>query len=357
MITSKRNRILLPLCIVALSASALSPASAARMIGYWESYGSLQLSAVSTNYDVVAVAFALTSGKDNATITFAPSVETAKQVATDVTKLQARGQKVVLSIGGQTANNLELLNNADVKAFEKSVEKLINKYGFDGIDLDLENATLSLQAGDNNFMHPTTPTIVNLIKACKALAKKYGPAFMITMAPETLNIDAYGSYGGQYGSYLPVIYGLGSNLAYVATQCYNSGSQYGRDGGVYDQGTPDFCVAMADLLLGGYKLANGQQFPPLAQSQVAFGIPATAAAAPGGGYMVPSLVLEAAQYIGSHTNYSGRTYTLSSPTGYPDFAGVMCFDINYDQANNLAMSSALDSYLHSIGGDEAFESQ
>ena len=337
------------LLAVLLTLMATIPASAAQMIGYWESYGQLRLSKVSPNYDVIAVAFALPGGTDNAMISFTPSAEKAKQLKSDVASLQRKGHKVVLSIGGQTANNLQLLNAQDIAAFETSVKGLIAKYGFDGIDLDLENATLTLQAGDNDFMHPTTPTIINLIQACNDLAAFYGSAFIITMAPETVNVDAYGTYAGQYGSYLPVIYGLGDNLTYVAIQCYNSGSQYGRDGGIYSQSTPDFCVAMADLLLGGYTLASGQQFPPLDPSRAAFGIPATAAASPGGGYLSPTKVLQAAKYIGSHISYAGRKYTLSSGAGYPNFAGVMCFDINYDQANHLAMSEKLISYLRSIG--------
>lgn len=345
----------LPLLRALLLAAALAliatiPASAAQMIGYWESYGTLRLSKVSSNYDVIAVAFALPGGTDNATISFTPYIETPRQLAADVSTVQRRGQKVVLSIGGADSDNLQLLNAQDITAFETSVEALITKYGFNGIDLDLENATLSLQAGDNDFTHPATPTIVNLIQACNDLAAFYGSGFMITMAPETVNVDAYGTYAGQYGSYLPVIYGLGSNLTYVAIQCYNSGSQDGRDGGIYFQGTPDFCVAMADLLLGGYTLANSQQFPALAPSQVAVGIPATSAAA-GGGYMPPAMVLQAVKYVGSHISYPGRTYTLSSSTGYPTFAGVMDWNINYDQANGLAMSKKLVPYLRTIGGD------
>ncbi|MBA3962460.1 MAG: chitinase [Chthoniobacterales bacterium] len=342
-------RIRLPLFTLLVIATLTLSASAAQMIGYWESYGSLRLSQVSSNYNVVAVAFALTGGTDNATISFTPSVETTKQLTADVATLQRKGQKVVLSIGGQTANNLQLLNAQDIAAFESSVEGLITKYDFNGIDLDLENATLSLQAGDNDFTHPSTPTIVNLIQACNDLVAHFGSGFMITMAPETVNVDAYGTYAGQFGSYLPVIHGLGGNLSYIAIQCYNSGSQYGRDGGIYTQGTQDFCVAMADLLLGGYPLANGQLFPALTPSQVAFGVPATAAAAPGGGYLPPAMVLQAAKYIGSHISYPGRIYTLSSSTGYPTFAGVMCFDINYDQTNGLAMSKKLVPYLRTIG--------
>lgn len=353
MTPSYRNLPLLRTLFLAatLSLIATTFASAAQMIGYWESYGSLRLSKVSPNYDVIVVAFALPGGTDNATISFTPSVETVAQLKADVRTLHRKGKKVVLSIGGQTANNLQLLNAQDIAAFKTSVQALITKYGFDGIDLDLENATLSLQAGDNDFMHPTTPTIVNLTQACNDLVADNGPEFMITMAPETVNIDAFGTYAGQFGSYLPLIYGLGNNLSYVAIQCYNSGSQYGRDGGIYEQGTQDFCVALADLLLGGYTMANGQQFPPLDPSQVAFGIPATSAASPGGGYLPPAKVLQAAKYIGSHISYPGRHYALSSSTGYPGFAGVMCFDVNYDQANHLAMSKKLIPYLRTIGNE------
>jgi hypothetical protein len=45
---------------------------------------------------------------------------------------------------------------------------------------------------------------------------------MLTYAPETVDVDACDTYGGEWGSYLPVIDGTRRWLSFVAIQCYNS---------------------------------------------------------------------------------------------------------------------------------------
>jgi len=322
-------------------------ANAASMIGYWEGWNQPTLGNVSSNYDIINVAFALPGGTDNATITFAQQSESDSQFRADINAKKAAGKKIILSIGGASAANCRLLNQTDINSFVNSVEGIVDSYGFNGVDIDFENGTLNLNAGDNDVTNPTTATVKNLITALKTIQAHEGSTFLLTSAPETVDVDAYGSYGGETGSYLPMIYALRGTSQKVWTQCYNSGSQYARNGAVYNEGTVDFDVSQADLFLRGYPMHNGQTFPALPATQVAFGVPATSGAADGASYMAPSTILAIAKYIGSGTS-AGGGYQLGA--SYPSFGGVMTWSISYDSGAGYALANTLHPYLASIGG-------
>ena len=337
---------LLPIGLLALLMSHASPSRAANMIGYWENWNSLTIGQVSSNYDIIDLAFALPGGTDGATISWGQSVESDSQFRSDVAAKQAQGKKVILSIGGADATNLNLQNSTDVNNFVNSVEGIVNNYGFNGIDLDLENGSLNLNSGDENYQSPTTAHVVNLITALNDLHSHYGNSFLVTYAPETDDIDSNGQYGTWHGDYLPVIYAYRNNPQIVATQCYDSGTQTARDGQIFGEATPDFNVSLTELLILGYSLGNGQTFAGIPQTEAAFGVPATPDAADS--YEAPSTVLAAAKYLGSGT-YDGGSYTLEGGP-YPNFGGVMTWDIDYDQNENEGLASTLHPYLSSIGG-------
>ena len=337
-----------------ICALVAQPASAAKMIGYWETYGSIPLGNVSSNYDVIDLAFATPSGNDGSTITWGQSVESDSQFRADVSTMHSRGKKVVMSIGGGGAPAMNLQNSGDVSNFVNSVESIVNSYGFDGIDLDDESGVFNLQSGDNDVTNPTTPAIKYYIQGAEQLASHYGSSFIISMANQTADMDAYGAYGYDanngvvWGSYLPIIYALRGDNQIVQTQCYNSGGINARNGQIVNEGTNDFDVAATEMLILGYHMANGQTFPAIPQSEIAFGVPATPDAADGASFQSPSAVLRAAEYIGSGTS-DGGSYSLEGGP-YPGFAGVMTWDIDYDQNENEGLASTLHPYLSSIGG-------
>jgi len=101
-------------------------------------------------------------------------------------------------------------------------------------------------------------------------------------------------------------------------------------------------------------MANGQNFPAIPQSNIAFGVPATSNAADGASWQSPQGVLNAAKYLGSGTPYGGSYALEGGP--YPGFAGVMTWDIDYDQNQNQGLASTLHPYLASIGGAPPVES-
>jgi chitinase len=343
-----------------LTAAALTlPARAATLpariiVGYWHNFanaaGTLKLSDVPRAYDVVDVAFA--DAQSGATFTFTPLstlYSTNSQFINDINILHSRGQKVLISIGGANAV-IQLTSATDIQNFVSSLSSIIRDFGFDGIDLDLEGASLILDSKDTDFRSPTTPAIVNLITAVNQLLDQFPGGLILSAAPETAYVQGgYGTYAGIYGAYLPVIHALRDRLTYIHVQDYNTGSMYGRDGYIYDPGSPDFLVAMADMLIAGFTVDAYRAkipFPGLGADKVLIGIPATADAA-GSGYMPFSQVRSALNYLYAG-RYFGGGYQLSSPTGYAHFRGVMTWSINWDVHAGLAWSDDYRKYLDTL---------
>src|SRR5579872_6354898 len=158
------------------------------LIGYWHDFSNgsvnLPLAQVSSNFDVIDVAFGGTTS-DTSTISFTvdtDDIESQAQFIADIGTLHGRGKKVILSIGGANGN-VALNTSQDVTNFVNSVSGLIQQFGFDGIDVDIENNSFALVSGDNDFMNPKTPTIVNMIQALHQLASKF-PGMLLSFAPQ-----------------------------------------------------------------------------------------------------------------------------------------------------------------------------
>ncbi len=199
------------------------------VVGYWQSWNSGSLNPtywlrdVPCSYNVVDVAFLANVAPNDPTMYFpldSNGVESTAQFISDVAYLKSNGVKVLGSIGGANAS-ITIPDTNAMNNFISSLENIINKYGFDGLDLDIENGII-VNGGDTSFINPTTPTIVNLITAMKRLKVHYGSGFYITMAPQTANVQGGKSaYGGVWGSYLPLIYGLRNEMNFVHVQYYN----------------------------------------------------------------------------------------------------------------------------------------
>lgn len=170
-------------------ANAATTLGSRLLVGYWHNFdngtGIIKLKDVSDKWDVLNVSFGETSS-DRSVVEFTPCYNEADFIA-DVKLLQSKGKKVVLSIGGQ--NGIVLLPDAASKTkFVNSISNLVTKYGFDGLDIDLETGMV-LNPGDTNFKSPTTPQITNLIAGIKDLSAKFGPGFVVSMAPETVYVQ------------------------------------------------------------------------------------------------------------------------------------------------------------------------
>lgn len=147
------------------------------LTGYWHNFDNpaveLRLRDVPAEYDLVAVAFAEATATPGA-VTFAvdPGLSAAlggytdADFTADVRTLQSRGKKVIISVGGETGR-VSVNDAASAVAFSDSVYALIQRYGFDGVDIDLENG-----------LNPTY-----MAQALRALRAKAGAGLIIAMAP------------------------------------------------------------------------------------------------------------------------------------------------------------------------------
>ncbi|WP_329283583.1 chitinase [Streptomyces sp. NBC_00691] len=317
--------------------------------------GYTRMADVPASWDVINLAFgeptSVTSGDIRFSLcpaTECPNVESAADFKAAIKAKQAAGKKVLISIGGQNGQ-VQLATTAARDTFVSSVSKIIDEYGLDGLDIDFEGHSLSLQTGDTDFRNPTSPVIVNLIQAVKTLKAKYGQNFVLTMAPETffvqLGYQYYGSgpWGGQdprAGAYLPVIHALRDDLTLLHVQDYNSGSIMGLDNQYHSMGGADFHIAMTDMLLTGFPVAGNTDrvFPALRPEQVAIGLPASTQA--GNGHTSPAEVNKALDCLTKKTNCG----TYQTHGTWPALRGLMTWSINWDRFNQWQFSNNFDAY-------------
>ncbi|NOK33734.1 chitinase [Corallococcus exercitus] len=334
---------------VAVTTGNPAPAGSKVLVGYWHNFDNgsthIRLRDVSSKFNVIQVAFAEpVAGAPSGTMGFTPYNATVAEFKADIATLKAQGRKVLISLGG--ANGTIHLDDAAAKqAFVTSMQGLINTYGFDGLDLDLEGASLALNGGDTDFRNPTTPRIQNLIAGTRQLLND-NPGLLLTMAPETAYVQGgYAAYGGPWGAYLPVIHALRDRLTYLHVQHYNTGTVMALDGRAYAQGTPDFHVAMAEMLLQGFPVGGNASavFPALRPEQVVIGLPSSPQAA-GGGYTTTANVQKALDYLMKGQSFGG-TYVLRQAGGYPGFKGLMTWSINWDAFTNFEFSNSHRAYL------------
>jgi chitinase len=303
------------------SGCATGPLPRHFLTGYWHNFDNpaqeLRLSAVPDEYDLVAVAFGeATTRAGEVTFRVDPGLSTSlggytdAQFKTDVRALQAEGKKVILSVGGERGA-IRVADAASATLFADSVQALINEYGFDGVDIDLENG-----------LNPAS-----MEQALRRLRSTAGSGLIITMAPQTIDMQSTA------GSYFQLALRIRDILTVVHMQYYNSGSMLGCDQRVYGQGSVDFITALACI-----QLENG-----LRPDQVALGLPAGPGAA-GGGIVPPSTVNNALDCLAKGTNCG----TFRPPRSYPDIRGAMTWSINWDVTNGGGFARTVGPHLDTL---------
>ena len=298
------------------------------LVGYWQDFNNgapvLKLTDVPKTYNVIEVAFANGDSTLDGGITFSvdsglaaaiPGGYTDAQFMQDIATLHSQGRFVVLSVGGQNGS-FALSSTTMATNFANSAFALIQKYGFDGIDVDMENVITSA-----NF------TFVEM--ALQQLSAKVGPKLIVTMAPQT--IDMLPSFP-TLDNYLQIARDLGSIVTMVNTQYYNSGSMPGRDGNTYGEGTVDFITSQADAVL---------QF--LNPSQVGLGLPASPSAA-GSGFVSPSVVNAALDCLTQGVNCG----TYKPVAKYPTLRGVMDWSTSWDASAGNSFSNSVAAHLATL---------
>ncbi len=325
------------------------------LIGYWHNWNDInapyiQLDAIDNRYNIIEVAFAVPTTPSDMNMLFTPDVVSSGVFINKVQTLQSQGKKVLISIGGANTS-IDLTSTLNKNSFVSSMTAIINTYGFDGIDIDIENGNSIVVTG-GTISAPASIAQKNLIDAIKQImANYYSTHFhklLLTMAPETAYVQGgQSAFGSIWGGYLPIIDGLRDSLDVLQVQLYNSGSMYGVDGNIYTQGTADFIIAMTEALIHGFNTSGGM-FVGLPANKVAVGLPSCTSAA-GGGFVDSATVKSAIDYLRGKGSQPG-TYSLSNKSAYPSLRGMMTWSINWD-----AVSTCASKYQYANNFEHIFE--
>lgn len=290
-------------------------------MGYWQDFSNgaacLTIAQVPTTYNIIAVAFAnstTTAGQvsfsiDSGLASCISGGYTAAQFTADIATAHSRGQKVIISVGGADGT-VSVTDSTSAANFATSVDQLITTYGFDGVDIDLENGV--------------TPSAMTT--ALQQLANM-DPGLIITLAPQTTDVQSTSS------DYLALALNISNILTMMNTQYYNSGSMNGCDGNVYSEGGVNFFTALACIQLESN----------LNPDQIGLGAPASASAA-GSGVVAPSIVVDALDCLAEATNCG----TFVPPTKWPTIRGAMTWSINWDASNGFSFANTVSAGLNAL---------
>jgi chitinase len=291
------------------------------LTGYWQDFTNgampLRLSAVPTTYDLIAVAFANATGTPGGVsfsvdsgLSSALGGYTNANFTSDVATVHSRGQKVIISVGGQNGT-ISVSDSTSANNFASSINSMISQFGFDGVDIDLENGV--------------NPTFMS--QALHSVASAH-PGVIITLAPQTIDMQSTGN------AYFQLALNIKTILTIVNTQYYNSGSMLGCDQNqAYSESTENFMTALACIQLQG----------GLSPSQVGLGLPANANGA-GSGAVAPSLVNSALDCLDMGTNCG----TFKPPSTWPGLRGAMDWSINWDASNGFAFANTVHPHLATL---------
>ncbi|MDH6220236.1 chitinase [Streptomyces pseudovenezuelae] len=286
--------------------------------GYWQNFNNgatvQRISAVQSQYDIIAVAFADATGTPGGVTFNLDSAGlggyTVDQFKADIKAKQAAGKKVIISIGGQNGT-VSINDSTSATNFANSVYSLMQTYGFDGVDIDLENGL----------------NATYMSQALRSLSSKAGSSLIITMAPQTIDMQSTSN------SYFQTALNIKDILTVVNMQYYNSGSMLGCDGKVYSQGSVDFLTALACIQLQG----------GLSPSQVGLGLPASTSGA-GSGYVSPTIVNNALDCLAKGTGCG----SFKPSKTYPDLRGAMTWSTNWDASAGNAWSNSVGAHVHAL---------
>lgn len=321
---------------ICLRAQTFSP----DLIGYWHNWNdpnapSFPLNQIDARYTIVDVAFAIPVAGTDYKMEFIPDQFSNATFISHIQAVKNQGKKVIISIGG-ASTHVSLDNIAERDTFVLTMGNILNTFGFDGIDIDLEGSSVSVTGG--TISSPVDAKIIHLIDAIKQIMANYysfhNKKLMLTMAPETAFVQGgMSAYGSIWGAYLPIIHALRDSLDVLHVQLYNSGSMYGIDGNIYTQGTADFIVALTEAVIQGFNTSGGM-FAGLPEEKIAIGLPACPSAA-GGGYTDTANVKLAIDYLRG-TGPKPGLYTLQQSNGYPQLRGMMTWSMNWDAVSTCA---------------------
>ena len=303
------------------------------VVGYWHNWcdgGGYQggnapcvtLDEVNPMYNIVNVSFMkVYDVADGRIPTFKldPTVGLSEEQFIDqISELNKQGRSVLLALGGADAH-VEL-ETGDERAFADEIIRLTERYGFDGLDIDLEQAAVT--AANNQTVIP------DALKLVKDHYRAEGKNFLITMAPEF----PYLTTGGKY---VPYIDNLEGYYDWINPQFYNQGGDGIWVDGVgwiaqnNDELKEEFIYYISDSLINGTR-----GFHKIPHDKLVFGIPSSIDAAATGFVKEPQDLYDALDSL--------------TAQGQP-LRGVMTWSINWDMGTNKAGQAYNEQFIKDYG--------
>ncbi|MGR5134938.1 immunoglobulin-like domain-containing protein [Vibrio jasicida] len=288
------------------------------VVGYWHNWCDgagykggnapcVTLDEVDPMYNVVNVSFMKvfnTSEGRIPTFKLDPNIGLSEQQFIDqIGALNQQGRAVLIALGGADAH-VEL-KTGDEQAFAQEIIRLTDKFGFDGLDIDLEQSAVT--ASDNQTVIPAALRLV------KEHYQQQGKNFLITMAPEF-------PYLTEGGKYVPYITGLEGYYDWINPQFYNQGGD-----GIWVEGVgwiaqnndalkQEFIYYISD------SLSNGTRgFHKIPHDKLVFGIPSNIDAAATGFVQDPKDLYDAFDQLKAQ----GQA-----------LRGVMTWSVNWDMGTD-----------------------
>ncbi|ATZ20872.1 glycosyl hydrolase family 18 protein [Mesoplasma coleopterae] len=160
---------------------------------------------LTSSYNVINLSF-LYSNVEYQMPTYSPNNPAA--VKEGIKALQSQGKRVLISMGGATAEHMKFRSDQK-EELKTAIKSVINEYGFDGLDIDWESASLNSSESKK--------VTAQALKELKDEYKSEGKDFIITMAPEFPYLRK-NTEGRNYKEFLD---GLDGYYDWINPQFYN----------------------------------------------------------------------------------------------------------------------------------------
>ncbi|MGL5344839.1 MAG: immunoglobulin-like domain-containing protein [Plesiomonas sp.] len=302
------------------------------VVGYWHNWCGadgyqrgkapcIKLNSINAKYNVVNVSFMkANNGESIPTFKLDPTAGMSEsEFIEQIAELNRQGRSVLLALGGADAH-IELRTGQE-QAFADEIIRLVERYGYDGLDIDLEQTAIT--AANNQTVIPAALRIV------KDHYRTQGKNFLITMAPEFPYLTI------SNGKYIPYITALEGYYDWINPQFYNQGGDGVSVEGIgwvaqnNDKLKEEFIYYISDSLINGTR-----GFTKIPHDKLVFGIPSNIDAAATGYVTQPQDLFNAFKKLKAQDQ---------------PLRGIMTWSINWDMGKNSQGLSYNSKFINDYG--------